>query len=93
MENAGSSQPAGKAGANDGYEVARNAQRVIALEGCFINCASRMMHGVIVGLGAEVIVADRLYDFDRSKFGIEEMPAEQTEAHARTGAQKIAATL
>jgi uncharacterized metal-binding protein len=71
----------------------RNAQRLIALEGCFINCSSRMMNGAIDGLTPEVIVADRLYDFDRKMFGIEEMPAEQIEAHARAVAQKIADTL
>jgi uncharacterized metal-binding protein len=73
--------------------LVRNAQRLIALEGCFINCSSRMMNGAIDGLTPEVIVADRLYDFDRKMFGIEEMPAEQIEAHARAVAQKIADTL
>ena len=73
--------------------LVRNAQRVIALEGCGINCSSRMMHGVIDGLDPDVIVADRLYDFDRRLFGIEEMPPEQIQAHAQTVARKIADTL
>ena len=73
--------------------LVRNARRLIALEGCLVNCSSRMMNGVIDGLSPEVIVADRLYDFDRRLFGIEEMPAEQIEAHARTVARKIAGTL
>jgi uncharacterized metal-binding protein len=73
--------------------LVRHAQRLIALEGCFINCSSRMMNGAIDGLTPEVIVADRLYDFDRKMFGIEEMPAEQIEAHARAVARKIADTL
>ncbi len=71
----------------------RNAPRVIALEGCFINCSSRMMNGAVEGLNPEVIIADRLYDFDRKLFGIEEMPSEQIEAHARAVARKIAETL
>ena len=71
----------------------RNAPRLIAVEGCAINCSSRMMSGVVDGLGPEVIVADRLYEFDRSLFGIEEMPAEQIEVHARAVARKIADTL
>ena len=70
--------------------LVRNAPRVIALEGCFINCSSRMMSGAIDGLTPEVIVADRLYDFDRRMFGIEEMPPEQIQAHAHAVAQKIA---
>jgi uncharacterized metal-binding protein len=73
--------------------LVRNAPRLIALEGCVINCSSRMMNGAIEGLTLEVIVADRLYDFDRGMFGIEEMPAEQIKAHAQAVAQKIADTL
>jgi uncharacterized metal-binding protein len=73
--------------------LVRNAKRLIALEGCPINCSSRMMKGVIAGLKPEVIVADRLYEFDKKMFGIEEMPPEQILSHARTVAQKIADTL
>ena len=73
--------------------LVRNAPRVIALEGCFVNCSSRMMNGAVEGLNPEVINADRLYDFDRKLFGIEEMPSEQIEAHARTVAQKFTDTL
>ncbi|KAF0215939.1 MAG: hypothetical protein FD174_3949 [Geobacteraceae bacterium] len=73
--------------------LVRNAPRVVALEGCHVNCASRMMAGVIEGLAPEVIVADRLYEFDRKLFGIEEMPPEQIQVHARTVAEKIAETL
>jgi uncharacterized metal-binding protein len=73
--------------------LVRNAPRLIALEGCYINCSSRMMNGAIDSLTPEVIVADRLYDFDRRKFGIEEMPAEQIATHAHAVAQKIADTL
>jgi uncharacterized metal-binding protein len=73
--------------------LVRNATRLIALEGCFINCSSRMMNGVIEGLVPEVIVADQLYDFNRELFGIEEMPLEQIQTHARNVAQQIAANL
>jgi uncharacterized metal-binding protein len=73
--------------------LVRTAQRVIALEGCFVNCSSRMMNGVIEGLAPEVIIADRLYDFDRKLFGVEEMSPEEIRAHALTVAQKIAETL
>ena len=74
-------------------DLVRHAKRVIALEGCFVNCSSRMMNGVVEGLKPEVVVADRLYEFDRNLFGVEEMPPEQIRAHARTVAEKIAATL
>lgn len=73
--------------------LVRNAPRVIALEGCFVNCSSRMMNAAIEGLNPEVIIADRLYDFDRKMFGIEEMPPEEIRAHAQAVARKIAQTL
>ena len=73
--------------------LVRNAARLIALEGCHVNCASRMMSGVIEGLAPEVIIADRLYEFDRKLFGIEEMPPEEIQAHARAVARKIAESL
>lgn len=73
--------------------LVRKATRLIALEGCFVNCSSRMMNGVIEGLEPEVIIADQLYDFDRKLFGVEEMQPEEIQAHARTVALKIADTL
>ncbi len=73
--------------------LVRNATRLIALEGCFTNCSSRMMAGTINGLKPEVIIADRLYEFDRNLFGIEEMTPEQIQVNAQTVAQKIADTL
>jgi uncharacterized metal-binding protein len=73
--------------------LVRDAGRLVALEGCHVNCASRMMAGVIEGLQAEVVVADRFYDFDRSLFGVEEMPPEEIRVHARTVAQQIAVSL
>lgn len=73
--------------------LVRTASRLIALEGCFVNCSSRMMHGVIQGLDPEVVIADRLYDFDRNLFGIDEMSPEEARTHANTVAAKIAATL
>lgn len=71
----------------------RNAGKVIAVEGCYINCATRMMQGVIGDLNPEVIVADRLYEFDRNMFGIDEMTAEEIAAHGRTVAERIFQTL
>ncbi len=73
--------------------LVRNAPRVIALEGCFLNCASRTMKGVVRDLQPEVIVADRLYDFDRRLFGIDEMPAADIARHARTVADEVAKTV
>lgn len=69
--------------------LVRGADRVLALEGCHVNCASRMMAGVIQGLQAEVVNVSKHYDFDRSLFGVEEMAEDEIRAHARTVAGKM----
>lgn len=73
--------------------LVRSAPRLIALEGCPVNCASRMMRGVIGGLVPEIVRTDRLCDFNQKLFGINEMPPEEIQSLARIVAQKIAATL
>jgi uncharacterized metal-binding protein len=70
--------------------LVRNAKRLIALEGCFIACSSRMMKGAIPGLKPDTIVADKLYDFDRNLFGIGEMPEDEIQTHASEVAVKVA---
>ncbi len=70
--------------------LAQNGARVIAVEGCFLECSSRMMKGVIPGLMPEVIIADTLYEFDRSLFGINEMPDGEITSHGEEVAARIA---
>ena len=69
--------------------LVRNAKRVIALEGCYIECASRMMKGIIDDLKPEVIIVDKLYDFDKKLFGINEVSEQQIKEFAQTAAQKV----
>jgi uncharacterized metal-binding protein len=69
--------------------LVRNAREVIALEGCFLECSSRMMEGVISGLAPQVIIADNLYDFDRNLFSIDQMGEEEIKVHAMTVAKKV----
>ncbi len=73
--------------------LVRNAPRLLALEGCPVNCTSRMMSGVIESLTPEIVRTDRLCDFNQKLFGIDEMPPEEIQVLARTVAEKIAATL
>jgi len=73
--------------------LARNAKRIVAIEGCFIECATRMMKGVVPELKAEVVIADSLYDFDRDLFGINEMSDSEFNAHSREVARAVAARL
>jgi len=72
--------------------LARNAGKVLAIEGCFIECASRMMKGA-AGIDAEVVIADKHYNFDHRLFGINEMPEAEIRQHAREVAEKVARTL
>ena len=69
--------------------LVKNAQTLIALEGCFIECASRTMKGVIPELAPRVIIADKLYEFDANLFGIDEMAEEEIKEHALTVAQAV----
>jgi len=48
-----------------------------------------MMNGVISDLEPEVIVADGLYEFDRSLFGVDEMTEDEIKTHAQEVAKKI----
>jgi uncharacterized metal-binding protein len=69
--------------------LVRNAAKVVALEGCFLNCASRTMRGVLEDLEPQVVVADRLYEFDRTLFGVDQMAPEEITRHARTVAKAV----
>lgn len=69
--------------------LVRNASRVIAVEGCPVDCASRTMRSVIKGLDVELIRTHELFDFDKSLFGIDEMAPEEIKRHAETVAEHI----
>ncbi len=69
--------------------LVRNASKVVALEGCFIDCSSRMMKGVLEGLELDVIRVDTLYDFDRNLFAINDLPEEKIKELAKVAANKI----
>ena len=71
-------------------DLVQKAKHVVAVEGCHVLCASRMMKGVVEGLTPEIVIADRLCTFDRSLFGADELPDLEISAHARTVAQRIA---
>ncbi|MDV2481934.1 hypothetical protein F8E02_07900 [Methanoculleus sp. Wushi-C6] len=68
--------------------LVRRAERVIAIEGCFINCSSRMMAGVIADLKPEIVRADLIYDRDLP-FGIDEVPDEMFTVYAYQVAEQV----
>lgn len=73
--------------------LVRNAKKIVALEGCFIQCASRMMQGVVPDVKPEVIITDKLFEFDTKLFGINEMPEEDIKTNAEVVASKVAAMM
>lgn len=68
--------------------LVRRADRVIAIEGCFINCSSRMMQGVLPDLNPEIIRADLIYNLDLP-FGIDEVPDEMFTVYAYQVADRV----
>src|SRR5512136_617847 len=68
--------------------LVRRAEKVIAIEGCFINCSSRMMAGVLPGLEPEIVRADLIYDLDLP-FGIDEVPDEMFTVYAYKVAEQV----
>jgi uncharacterized metal-binding protein len=73
--------------------LARNAWRLIAIEGCFIHCATRMMQGAIPGLKAEVVNAGDHYDLEPMPFSLDELPEDEANACAQKVASYVAATI
>jgi uncharacterized metal-binding protein len=69
--------------------LAREASRVIAIEGCPIDCGSRMMKGVLPQLTLEVFRIPDLTRFDASLFSVREMPEQQRKVHAAEAAREI----
>jgi len=69
-------------------ELVRRAGKVIAIEGCFISCSSRMMKGALKGLDPVIIQADTLYDADLP-FGIDEVSEEELSECARVTAETV----
>lgn len=68
--------------------LVRRAGRIIAVEGCFISCSSRMMEGVLPGFNPEVVQADMLYESDLP-FGIDEVSGEELKKCADIVARTI----
>lgn len=68
--------------------LVRRAKKVIAIEGCFIHCAARMMEGVIPDLEQVIVQADQIYDIDLP-FGIDEVADEMFTVYAYKVAEQV----
>lgn len=70
-------------------KLVKNAERVIVLEGCGINCASRMMEGVIDDLNPEVVHVHEQYDFNTKLFGINDATEHEFKMFAKQATDNI----
>ncbi|PKL59994.1 MAG: hypothetical protein CVV33_04970 [Methanomicrobiales archaeon HGW-Methanomicrobiales-4] len=68
--------------------LVRRSQKSLAIEGCFVSCASRMMQGVLSDWNPEVILADTLYD-ESLPFGIDEVSDEKFNEYAKAVAERV----
>ncbi|MBI4912023.1 MAG: putative zinc-binding protein [Acidobacteria bacterium] len=73
--------------------LARRAERLVAIEGCPIACSTRMMEAVLPGLEPEVFQVPALVRFDARLFSIREMPEAERKAKAVEAAELVAGAL
>lgn len=73
--------------------LARQAPRVVAIEGCPIECGIRMMQAVLPDLKPEVFHVHKLATFDQSLYSIKDLPEEERKAQAQRAAQLVASAL
>lgn len=69
-------------------DLVRRSKPAIAIEGCFISCASRMMNGVLPGFKPVIAQADTYYE-NALPFGIDEVPEEELQECARIVAEAV----
>ena len=70
--------------------LVQNAKTVLVLEGCPVKCATRTMNGVIRDFNPRVIYTDSIAKFDKSLFGINELPGSEIDTVSRAAAEVIA---
>jgi len=69
--------------------LVKRAKRVLVLEGCALNCASRMMKGVIDDLDPEIIHVHEQYDFNTKLFGVNEASENEFRMFAKQATDNI----
>jgi uncharacterized metal-binding protein len=70
-------------------KLVRNSQKVIALEGCSIMCASRMMKGVLPNVAFQPILVNQHYKIDNNLFAINDLSDEVTDKLAEAATKSI----
>ncbi len=72
-------------------DLVERADQVLLLDGCALACGTRLLKGVFPEVAPTVVFTDRLFEFDRALFGVDEMPEAEIKAHARAVATKVIA--
>ncbi|MFQ5580926.1 MAG: putative zinc-binding protein [Nitrospiria bacterium] len=70
-------------------ELVQRADQVLVLDGCFMACGTRLTKGAFPELKPDVVITDKLFEFDRNLFGVDEMPEAEIQAHAQVVANKV----
>ncbi len=74
-------------------DLVGHADEVLMLDGCSLACGTRLLQGAMPEVKPEVVFTDRLTEFDRDLFGVEEMPDQEIARHARVVAEKVTSGL
>ena len=70
-------------------QLVQQAPRVLFLEGCLVQCASRLFSGFVLEGEATVLYTDRLVEFDQGLFASHEVPEAEIAALAKTAAKEV----
>lgn len=70
-------------------DLVKRANRVLILDGCGMACATRLTKGAFPDLKPQVVFTDKLFEYNQSLFGVDEMDDAQINANA----QKVAAQI
>ncbi len=72
-------------------DLVEQADQVLILDGCGLACGTRLFKGAFPDVQPTVVFTDRLVEFDRELFGVDEMQEEEIQTHARTVAEAVLA--
>ena len=76
--------------ANGGMrDLVQRADRVLILDGCGMACATRLTRGAYPDLKPQVVFTDKLFEYDQSLFGVNEMDDAEISTNARMVADQV----
>ena len=70
-------------------DLVKNAEKVVLLEGCFVQCASRMMAGILEHNDTKIILTDKYAVFDENIFGMNELTSDEIDEISITAVKEI----